>query len=449
MAAIPESDKPLRQVHAAGAPRWVTPTTVAVALGVASALVLLNLATLVGGENQPWLVAIDAVFDLAVLVLVAVVFVRIGLRVDAETERMRDALDEATTRLAAVVETAMDPIVTVDERQRIVLFNQAAEQAFGCARSTALGAPLDQFIPARFRDAHRRHVEAFGRTGTTTRRMGEQSVLWALRADGSEFPIEASISQTVSGTQRYFTVILRDITRRKTFEDALRRQQEELRELSARVLEAREEEKTSIARELHDELGQLLTALKMDVAWLRARLPATAPETAQKVEQMNAVLDQTVGSVRRISADLRPLMLDDLGLADAASWLVEDFARRAGVECTLDIAPEADFEPLARRAATALYRALQESLTNVGRHAEAQHVWIALRVERDSVCLEVEDDGRGIDANDIAKPRSLGLKGMRERARYLGGTLELGRGAHGGTRLRLRVPLRAREEQAT
>ena len=127
MAAIPESEKPQGQVRAVAVPRWVTPTTVAVALGVASALVLLNLATLVGGDHQPWLVAIDAIFDLAVLVLVAVVFVRIGLRVDAETERMRDALDEATTRLAAIVETAMDPIVTVDDRQRIVLFNQAAE----------------------------------------------------------------------------------------------------------------------------------------------------------------------------------------------------------------------------------------------------------------------------------------------------------------------------------
>jgi len=449
VAAVPETEKPPRQGHAVGVPRWVTPTTVAVALGVACALVLLNLATLVGGDHQPWLVAIDAVFDLAVLVLVAVLFVRIGLRVDAETERMRDALDEATTRLAAIVETAMDPIVTVDDRQRIVLFNLAAEQVFGCARSAAIGAPLDQFIPARFRDAHRHHVDEFGRTRTTTRRMGEQNVLWALRADGSEFPIEASISQTVAGTRRYFTVILRDITRRKNFEDALRRQQEELRELSARVLEAREEEKTSIARELHDELGQLLTALKMDVAWLRERLPAAAPETAQKVEQMNAVLDQTVGSVRRISADLRPLMLDDLGLADAASWLVEDFARRAGLECTLDIAPEADFEPLERSAATALYRALQESLTNVGRHADARRVWIALRLEGDSACLDVEDDGRGIDADDIAKPRSLGLKGMRERARYLGGTLELGRGVHGGTRLRLRVPLHARPEHAT
>jgi PAS domain S-box-containing protein len=448
VAAISGSGKPPPRRSLSGQTRWVTPSTVAAALGVASALVLLNLATLVGGDHQPWLVAIDAVFDLAVLVAVAVVFVRTGLRVDAETDRMRDALDEATMRLGAIVETAMDPIITVDDSQRVVLFNHAAEAAFGCGRSTAIGAPLDTFIPQRYRAGHRQHVEAFGRTGTTTRRMGEQSVLWALRADGSEFPIEASISQTVAGTRRYFTVILRDITRRKNFEDALHRQQAELRELSARVLEAREEEKTLIARELHDELGQLLTALKMDVAWLREHLPEDAADTAQKVEQMNAVLDQTVGSVRRISADLRPLMLDDLGLVDAASWLVEDFAQRAGVSCNLSVAPEADFEALERSAATALYRALQESLTNIGRHAGARQAWISLRVEGDSACLEVEDDGRGIEADDIGKPRSLGLKGMRERALYLGGALEVERAARGGTRLRLRVPLRSAREGA-
>jgi len=449
VAAIPESEKPPRPESPFGVPRWVTPSTVAAALGVASGLVLLNLATLVAGDHQPWLVAIDAIFDLAVLALVAVVFVRVGLRVDAETERMRDALDEATTRLGAIVETAMDPIITVDEAQRIVLFNRAAEQAFGCARSAAIGAPLERFIPERYRAAHHQHFENYGRTGATARRMGEQSVLWALRADGREFPIEASISQTGTGTSRYFTVILRDITRRKDFEDALRRQQDELRELSARVLEAREEEKTLIARELHDELGQLLTALKMDVAWLRGRLPADAPETTAKVEQMNAVLDQTVGSVRRISADLRPLMLDDLGLADAASWLVEDFSQRAGVECALAIAPGSDFDAVDRRAATALYRALQESLTNVGRHAGARHARIALRIEGDSVCLDVEDDGRGIEVEDIAKPRSLGLKGMRERALYLGGTFEVERASRGGTRLRLRVPLRSARQGAT
>src|SRR6185503_8396206 len=121
------------------------------------------------------------------------------------------------------------------------------------------------------------------------------------------FPIEASISQAGDDERRFFTVILRDITVRKRYEDELKGREQELRELSARVLEAREEEKTLIARELHDELGQLLTALKMDLSWLRERLPD--PDLAKKAAEMNAMLDQTVTATRRISADLRPLML--------------------------------------------------------------------------------------------------------------------------------------------
>ena len=164
---------------------------------------------------------------------------------------------------------------------------------------------------------------------------------------------------------------------------------------------------------------------------------------------MNTVLDRTVGSVRRISADLRPLMLDDLGLVDAANWLVEDFAQRAEVNCSIDVAPDADFSVLERGAATALYRALQESLTNIGRHAGAKNAWVALRIEDGEACLEVEDDGCGIDAEDVAKPRSLGLKGMRERALYHGGHFAVARAPRGGTRLQLRVPLRPAPARAT
>ncbi len=200
---------------------------------------------------------------------------RIGLRVDAETARMRDALDEATTRLGAIVETAMDPIITVDEAQRIVLFNQRrraglrlhAQRGDRCVARAA--SSRSAFAPRIAR-----HVEDFGRTGVTT------AGAWASRpCSGRCAPTAANFRskprsrRPCAGTRRYFTVILRDITRRKNFEDALRRQQEELRELSARVLEAREEEKTLIARELHDELGQLLTALKMDRR-LAARAPA-------------------------------------------------------------------------------------------------------------------------------------------------------------------------------
>jgi PAS domain S-box-containing protein len=364
-------------------------------------------------------------------------------RAEADAERIRGALSDAQARLAAIVDSAMDAVITVDEAQKIVLFNRAAEQVFRVRREDVLGTGLDRFLPARFRSAHRAHVQHFGETGVTSRRMGDVTTLWALRGDGEEFPIEASISQVSEHGRRYFTVILRDITLRKQAEEALVRQSQELRELSARVLEAREEEKTRIARELHDELGQLLTALKMDLAWLRERLPAG--ELAGKAAEMAGVLDQTVTSTRRISADLRPLMLDDLGLADAATWLVEDFSRRSGVRCELKLSGEAGFEGLEGTLATAIYRAVQESLTNIARHSGAKNAWITLAMDDGRIQFEVEDDGRGIAQQDLAKVRSLGLKGMRERIAYFGGSIDVARAPRGGTRVRAQVPVRAAE----
>jgi PAS domain S-box-containing protein len=360
---------------------------------------------------------------------------------EAEAEHARGALGEAQKRLGAIVDSAMDAMITVDEEQKIVLLNRAAEQVFRVRREEMLGTSLDPLLPARFRGAHRDHIEGFGRTGVTSRRMGDVTTLWAVRPDsGEEFPIEASISQALEGGKRYYTVILRDITLRKQHEDALRESQRELRELSARMLEAREEEKTRIARELHDELGQLLTALKMDLGWLRERLPAD-PEVSARAADMGALLDRTVNATRRIAADLRPLMLDDLGLADAASWLVDDFAKRSGVACTIELPGDGALGDISKAVATAVYRAIQESLTNIARHAGAKSAWVVFGVENGTLHVEIEDDGRGIAPEDLAKTRSLGLKGMRERIAYLGGSFEVARAPRGGTRLRINVPL--------
>jgi PAS domain S-box-containing protein len=407
---------------------------VVVASGAASLAVLvgMNVVAFLRGLDSPWLLGVVIIADMLVIGVGIVVAAREVLVAELRTEA-------SEAQLASIVDSAMDAIISVDEKQRIVLFNSAAEQVFGVGRDEVLGTSLDRFLPARFRAAHRGHIAHFGRTGVTSRRMGDVTTLWALRADGEEFPIEASISQSGASGKRHYTVILRDITRRKQFEDALKASQRELRELSARVLEAREEEKAHIARELHDELGQLLTALKMDLGWLRERLPADA-ELAAHVAEMGSLLDRTVGSTRRISADLRPLMLDDLGLADAAAWLVEDFAKRSGVACKIDVSE--DVQGVSKAVATAVYRAVQESLTNIGRHSGAKNAWVLLGATDGVVHVEIEDDGRGIAPEDLAKSRSLGLKGMRERIAFLGGSLDIGRAPRGGTRLKLTVPLR-------
>jgi signal transduction histidine kinase len=173
---------------------------------------------------------------------------------------------------------------------------------------------------------------------------------------------------------------------------------------------------------------------------------AQEAEVASRLNEMNGLLDRTVGATRRISADLRPLMLDDLGLADAAAWLVDDFAKRSGVAARIDLPPE--LPEISKAVGTAVYRAVQESLTNIARHAGAKSAWVVMAVEDGALHVEVEDDGRGIAPEDLAKARSLGLKGMRERISFLGGTLEIARAPRGGTRLRLRVPLRGLAEHA-
>lgn len=421
---------------------------IVVAVGGASALAIigLNITAFIRGEQSPWLLGSVIVADMLVVAAGILIAVREVLvaekRVEETTVTAREALENSEARLSAVVDSAMDAIITVDQSQTIVLFNRAAEQVFGVPREQAIGSSLERFIPQRFRPAHRGHVEHFGRTGVTSRRMGDVTTLWGLRASGEEFPLEASISQAGEAGRRYYTVILRDVTLRKQSEAQLLRQQAELRELSARVVEAREEEKTRIARELHDELGQLLTALKMDLAWLRERLPPADVELASKAEEMSQVLDETVSSTRRISADLRPLMLDDLGLADAAHWLVDDFARRSGVRCETSI-DTGGMDEVEKRIATAIYRALQESLTNIARHSGASNAWVMLGTDGSEIRFEVEDDGRGIAPEDLAKARSLGLKGMRERVTYFGGSLEISRAPRGGTRVRARVPARS------
>jgi PAS domain S-box-containing protein len=405
------------------------PAVIAAGSAALAVLVGLNAAAFLLGLQAPWLLGGVLIADMVVVgagILIAVREVLV-------TERRSEASEQ---QLAAIVDSAMDAIISVDAQQRVVLFNRAAEEVFGVRRAEALGSPLDRFLPARFRAAHRAHVEQFGRTGVTSRRMGDVTTLWALRANGDEFPIEASISQAGGEGERYYTVILRDITRRKEYEDALKASQRELRELSARVLEAREDEKARIARELHDELGQLLTALKMDLGALREQLPR---ELQPRAAEMSALLDRTVTSTRRISADLRPLMLDDLGLADAAAWLVDDFAKHSGIACRIEL-PE-DFPPVSKPIGTAVYRAIQESLTNIARHSGAQSAWVALAIANGALQVEVEDDGRGIAPDDMAKAKSLGLRGMRERVAFLGGSLEVARAPRGGTRVKLSVPL--------
>lgn len=347
-------------------------------------------------------------------------------------------LEESEARSRAIINSAMDAIITVDEAQRIIEFNPAAEQILGCSAAEAISQPLERLIPERFRSAHRHHLERFGTTGVTMRRMGTNSVLYGLRADGTEFPVDASISRIDVGGRRFFTVILRDVTERERAAQALDRSHRELGELYSAMHDVREAERTRIARELHDELAQWLTALKMDVSWLAMKLPTDQAQLIAKTGKMKALVDTTVASVRRIAADLRPPMLDDLGVVAAVENLVHEFSERIGVMVSLDV--NFDGHELHDPLATALYRMMQEALTNVARHSGASQVEVAMRIEEGVLRVGIRDNGCGI-GNAEAPQKSFGVMGIRERARTLGGAAQVYSPESGGTVVSIEIPM--------
>jgi PAS domain S-box-containing protein len=363
----------------------------------------------------------------------------------AETRGRRIAdleLRRSEGRLRGILDSAMDSIITVDKNQRVVLFNDAAEAMFGWRRDEAMGTALDNFIPERFRHVHAAHVERFGETRTAARRMGGSlRIVTGLRRNGDEFPIDASISQIEDSGKRFYTVILRDITARLASEEALRRSRDELQALGAAAHMTREQEKSRFARELHDELGQLLTMLQMDVAWCKAALPYGNDAFDTRLDRMEQLLKSTIAATRRIAADLRPLMLDDLGLVPSLEWLVENFSQRTGIACTLSVGE--DELALPKAHASAIFRIVQESLTNIAKHAEASHAEIALERDEDELVVRVADDGVGFSPLAPRKPGSLGLFGLRERASLMGGEASIISAPGEGTSIVVRLPVEA------
>jgi PAS domain S-box-containing protein len=366
-------------------------------------------------------------------------------RAEDDLQRAYHDRREAADQLRGIIQSAMDAVITMDANHRIVLFNEAAERIFRCRAEQAVGGPLERFIPARFHEAHRRHIDQFGETRVTTRMMGREQALVGLRADGEEFPIDASISQVTVEGSKLFTVILRDITERKRAGEALARSYEELRRLSAVMNDVREAERTRIARELHDELAQWLTALKMDVSWLSTRLPAEPAALRQRTDKMRQLLDTTVTAVRRIASDLRPVMLDDLGLVPSIEHVAHTFSERTGVPVSLDIrTADAD---LRDPVATGVYRIVQEALTNIARHARATDVAVLLEVRDRTLCVRVRDNGVGLRRQPGGGEKSHGLLGMKERAQTLGGSATISSSPEGGTLVEIAIPLERYEKK--
>jgi PAS domain S-box-containing protein len=362
----------------------------------------------------------------------------------AKEKRAESALAVKERRLRTIIDAEPECVKVLDARGRLLEINTAGLAMLEADDpAQVLGKPMLPFVAAEHQRAFRRAAaRAFrGQTGRVEFRM--------TGLKGARRWMESHLAPLRDEEHRVVGVlgIARDCTERRRAEEELRHSREELRALAARLVSIREEERTRIAREIHDELGQALTALKMDVAWVqgllrRDRARASRREAAERLAGMSAMVERTIGAVRKLARELRPSVLDDLGLAAAVEWESQQFQARTGIECSLKSALRA--RRLPREVSTAVFRIFQETLTNVARHSQARRVDVRLLKDGSDLLLEVRDDGRGLPEGAVRNPRSLGLVGMRERALLLGGEVSIEAARGRGTTVRVRVPVGAR-----
>jgi PAS domain S-box-containing protein len=362
----------------------------------------------------------------------------VGIAQDiTERKKVEESLRSSEEKFFKIFQTIPDPVSIIRLSDGIFLdVNESFTRVTGYPREDVVGHPYYSSDPDVWI-----HQKDRARLVATLIETGEvHGIETRFRGKGGHM-IHGLISARaleING-EPCIVGIVNDITEQKGVEEALIKSRERLRALSARIQSVREEERSNISREIHDDLGQLLTGLKMDLSWILRHPNPDLAELKKKAQAMGKLIDQTVQTVRRISTELRPRILDDFGLAAALEWQAKEFTKKTEINCFFRSAGrQFDLRP---DLSIAVFRIFQEALTNVVRHSEATKVDASLKKDAKGLVLTIQDNGRGISEEEIAQPHSLGLVGMRERALILGGTIEI-KGKKGkGTRVILRLPL--------
>lgn len=352
-----------------------------------------------------------------------------------EHRQAQERLRENEKLLEGVTAALGEGILVLNDKGALVFMNPEAERLLGWTLKELHGKDMHRLIYSQKQDgAHLAETDGGLLVGVLKDggvRRAEEDIFW--RKDGAPMHVSIVASAIIENGKAVAAVIaFQDISPRKLAEWELLESRKQLRELSAHLQTVREEERTRIARELHDELGQMLTGVKLDAKWLADRLSGTQAEVTGKVDSMSRLIDETLDAMRRVAADLRPMMLDDLGLVAAVEWLTEDFCERTGICIRLEVDLEdgpcewTDAENgLDVKVATAAFRIVQECLTNVVRHAQADQVLVSLECHDDKLALMISDNGKGLPATSGGKSGSVGIIGMRERVHAIGGKLHL------------------------
>ncbi len=358
-----------------------------------------------------------------------------------ELERSAADLRASEAQLRSILDSASDAIIVTDDALSIVMANAVALRFFGGPGQTIVGMALQQLFPERLRAPQRAAVAGAVATQRAARGSGAHLEMIGLRADGSECPVEAAVSAVPLHDAPLVTVILRDVSGARSLQAELRASQAELRSLMSQQHRVEDRERRRIARELHDELQQVLVAIQMNVSSIGRDVAADPARLAPLVERIDELAGTAVTSTRRIVNDLRPLMLEELGLLPALEALCRQFEERTGIQARVRAGSDAAAWPrLPEQTEICLYRVAQESLTNVAKHSGATRVRLQLALQADGgMRMQVHDNGRGLEREGRRSPLAFGLKGMTERVRALGGSLHIRSGPGGGTVVEVEV----------
>jgi PAS domain S-box-containing protein len=362
----------------------------------------------------------------------------IGMGINiSERRKAEQQLKENEQQLEVIYHTVRDIIYMLSvekERYKFISINHQFLESTGLQEKQVIGRYVNEVIPepslSTVLEKYRESIKT------------KKTVTWK---ESTEYPSGVKVALvTVSpvmdeeGKCIKLVGSVSDITEREEAEKEIKERNEQLHQLSAHLQNIREEERASVAREIHDELGQQLTVIKMDVSWINKKIQSEEGKIIQKIQSLLHLVDSAISTVRKISSDLRPSILDDFGLKEALQWQISEFEKRTGISCHF-VAGIPD-RKLDKKISISLFRIFQESLTNVARHAEAHNVWAVIKCRSGNLELTITDDGKGMDVSSMGLKHTMGLIGMKERVKMTEGTFNLISTPGNGTIVRVAVP---------